>query len=288
MCIQQLFNFQPRTENQGYRTLIMQTAFFRIIEYLKYWGRSKNVHRIHSPFMFHLFYHVILNRGAFKTELAALKRTAAKHEDNSTQIKRAGIGALNTHSIQSYGAIARRTGQTLFWREALYRIAANVKPDVILELGTGSGITALYLAEGSKKPLFTIEGDTAMYAMAQSLFGSNHINITSIKGMFDEVLPDLLPKFSGKIMAYIDGNHTYEATKRYFEMIKPYIQEDSLVILDDIYWSPGMLKAWNEIKKDNLVQQSADFYRLGMLFFRKQQAREHFTLRTSTFGIPYR
>lgn len=264
----------------------MQPAFFRIKEYLKYLARSKNVHRIHSPFIFHLLHHVILNRAAFKVELATLKQVATMHEGNSTEITSAGIGAMQTQTKQTFGAIARRTGQSLFWREALYKIAADLKPDVILELGTGSGITSLYLAEGSKKSLITVEGDNAVFNMANVLFTNRNAQITAINGMFDEVLPTILPTLSGKVLVYIDGNHTYEATKRYFDMLKPMLNGDAMVILDDIYWSPGMLKAWNEIKQDAFVRQSIDFYRLGLLFFRKHQVREHFTLRTSTFGLP--
>jgi predicted O-methyltransferase YrrM len=281
-----MINFQPPNSTKRRCASNMQTALFRIKEYLKFLARSKNVHRIHSPFIFHLLHKVILNRDLFSAELRALKMRADAHEANSALVDTAGIGALNSHSKQSFGAIAKRTGQSLFWREALYKIAADVKPDVILELGTGSGITALYLAEGSKKSLITIEGDSAIFNIAQTLFSDPHSQINVINGMFDEVLTSVLPKLKGKVIVYIDGNHTYEATKRYFEMLKPYLSQDAIVILDDIYWSPGMLKAWNEIKQDEFVQQSVDFYRLGMLFFRKHQAREHFTLRTSTFGLP--
>jgi len=266
----------------------MQNVLFRIKEYLKFLVRSKNVHRIHSPFIFHLLHKVILNRNAFAAELEALKKIATAHEANSTMMVQAGIGASKAQVRQTFGAIARRTAQSQFWRAALYKIAADVKPDVILELGTGSGITALYMAEGSKKTLITIEGDPAIFSMAQLLFADQNCPITCINGMFDEVLPKILTRLSGKVMVYIDGNHTYEATTRYFEMIKPVLREDAIVILDDIYWSAGMLEAWNEIKQDAFVQQSVDFYRLGMLFFRKHQAREHFTLRTSTFGLPTR
>jgi predicted O-methyltransferase YrrM len=283
-----MLNFLPPNCTNRRNASTMQTALFRIKEYLKFLARSKNVHRIHSPFIFHLLHNIILKRDVFTVELAALKKIAALHESNSTRITPAGIGALNNPTTQTFGTIARRTAQSQFWREALYKIAADLKPDVILELGTGSGITALYLAEGSKKSLITIEGDTVIFNMAKALLADQNPQITCINGMFDDVLPDLLSDLSGKILAYVDGNHTYDATKRYFEMLKPILNEEAIVILDDIYWSPDMLKAWNEIKQDAFVQQSIDFYRLGMLFFRKHQAREHFTLRTSTFGLPTR
>jgi hypothetical protein len=46
-----------------------------------------------------------------------------------------------------------------------------------------------------------------------------------------------------------------------------------------------MERAWTEIKAMQQVQQSIDFYRLGMVFFRTGQAKQQFNLRQSYFGI---
>lgn len=80
-------------------------------------------------------------------------------------------------------------------------------------------------------------------------------------------------------LVYFDGNHQKEATLRYFEQLLPAAHNDSVFIFDDIHWSPGMEEAWEEIKKHPEVQVTIDTFYLGLVFFRKEQARQHFKIR---------
>ena len=79
---------------------------------------------------------------------------------------------------------------------------------------------------------------------------------------------------------YLDGNHTYEATTNYFNILLAHIHDNSVMIFDDIYWSEGMAKAWEEIKAHPSVTVTIDLFKLGIVFFRKEnKEREHFVLR---------
>ncbi len=40
-----------------------------------------------------------------------------------------------------------------------------------------------------------------------------------------------------------------------------------------------MTQAWEEIKKDPQVSVTVDLYFMGLVFFRREQLREHFKLR---------
>ena len=81
-------------------------------------------------------------------------------------------------------------------------------------------------------------------------------------------------------MAYIDGNHTYEATMKYFNELLKITHENSILIFDDIYWTSDMTKAWEEIKTIPAVTVSIDLYKVGLIFFRKEnKQKEHFCLR---------
>ncbi|MFY8189892.1 MAG: class I SAM-dependent methyltransferase, partial [Bacteroidia bacterium] len=91
--------------------------------------------------------------------------------------------------------------------------------------------------------------------------------------------PDILQKLQSIDLLFIDGNHSYEATLRYFNLCKPYLHNDSLLIFDDIYWSKGMTNAWEEIKADPMVKVSVDLFFIGLVFFRKEQVKENFKLR---------
>jgi predicted O-methyltransferase YrrM len=89
----------------------------------------------------------------------------------------------------------------------------------------------------------------------------------------------VLEKIKTLDMLFIDGNHSYDATMRYFEMCKPYLHNQSLIVFDDIYWSKGMTQAWKEIKADPIVTVSIDLFFIGLVFFRKEQVKENFKLR---------
>jgi len=80
-------------------------------------------------------------------------------------------------------------------------------------------------------------------------------------------------------LAYLDGNHSYDATVEYFNKLLPYLNEKSVIILDDIYWSDEMLDAWKKLQQHPTVTYSIDIYSSGFLFFSKEmKEKQHFTL----------
>jgi predicted O-methyltransferase YrrM len=88
-------------------------------------------------------------------------------------------------------------------------------------------------------------------------------------------------------MAYIDGNHSYEATMRYYHWIKQKCNHNSIIVLDDIYWSDGMKKAWSEIKEDEAVTYTIDTFDLGYVFFDNIMPKQHFKI-TEFWKKPFR
>jgi hypothetical protein len=56
--------------------------------------------------------------------------------------------------------------------------------------------------------------------------------------------------------------------------------QNSVLIFDDIYWTADMTKAWEEIKTHPAVTLSIDLYKVGLIFFRKEnKQKEHFCLK---------
>lgn len=80
-------------------------------------------------------------------------------------------------------------------------------------------------------------------------------------------------------LIYFDGNHQKEPTLHYFHQLLPLAHNDSVFIFDDIHWSKAMEQAWEEIKAHPRVRVSIDSFYWGLVFFRKEQEKEHFTLR---------
>ncbi len=80
-------------------------------------------------------------------------------------------------------------------------------------------------------------------------------------------------------MFFFDGNHRKAATLNYFNQCLKKINEGSVFVFDDIYWSAEMKEAWQEIKSNDKVTVTIDLFFMGIVFFRKEQNKEHFILR---------
>ena len=81
-------------------------------------------------------------------------------------------------------------------------------------------------------------------------------------------------------LIYFDGNHSKAATLNYFEFLLPTITNETVWIFDDIHWSQEMEEAWEIIKNNPKVTVTIDTFQWGIVFFRTEQEKEHFVIRT--------
>ena len=80
-------------------------------------------------------------------------------------------------------------------------------------------------------------------------------------------------------MFFFDGNHRKQATLNYFNLCLQKAHNNSVFVFDDIYWSFEMKEAWDEIKTDSRVKVTIDLFYMGIVFFRKEQVKQHFVVR---------
>ncbi|MFM7823858.1 MAG: O-methyltransferase, partial [Bacteroidota bacterium] len=163
----------------------------------------------------------------------------------------------------------------------LHRISKDLQPDNILELGTSLGISTMYLsAANPSAKVITVEGCPKTAAHARDNFSKLGLeNIESLVGDFDDQLPSVLNRTNSLGLVYIDGNHTYEATVRYFHTLLPKCGNETCIIFDDIHWSAGMENAWKEISNNSRVTMSVDLFYFGIVFFDSRLSKEHFKIR---------
>ena len=161
------------------------------------------------------------------------------------------------------------------------RLAAEISPASIVELGTCLGITTLYLAKAvPQAKVITIEGCPQTAAIARENFDkadAPHIEIRV--GDFDELFPVLLEELDEIGLIFIDGNHRKEATLNYFHLALAKIHAGSVMIFDDIYWSEGMKEAWDEIKAHPQVAFTIDLFYIGLVFFNTDEEKSDYRLR---------
>ena len=192
----------------------------------------------------------------------------------------AGSRILNNAS-RSISEIANVSAKPSKYAQLLFRLVNRFQPGTILEFGTSLGISAAYMASAnSGSKLITIEGCEEIAAVAKGNFKKLKLeNIRQVIGGFDEVLPDVLKKIEQLDLVFFDGNHRKIPTLNYFQQCLEKAVESSVFIFDDIYWSEEMKAAWQEIKNNERVTVTVDLFHFGIVFFRKEQVKEHFIIR---------
>jgi predicted O-methyltransferase YrrM len=253
---------------------------FQIKSYLKFLWHSKNEHAVHSPFVFKLITKCFYDNKS-KPEYVFLKeyRNSLLKNHNTIEVTDFGAGSKvfksNTREISK---IAKTAGISPKRAELLFKIVNYFQPHTILEIGTSLGLATSALSLGNlKAKITTLEGcpETAKLAEEQfKKFGLININLAVTE--FNAYLK--LQTLNFKLI-YFDGNHSKKATLEYFEILLPTITNETVWIFDDIHWSSEMEEAWEIIKKHPKVTVTIDTFQWGLVFFRREQPKEHFTIR---------
>jgi predicted O-methyltransferase YrrM len=197
--------------------------------------------------------------------------TTSQHGARS---KEAG-NQITAGKIASITAVRKKTGHMLFRMAKYYRFSQ------IVELGTGLGISTLYLAMGDRSThVITIEGNQAYADIASAHFnnlGLHHIKL--ICNTFENELSGLLQNGPGASLIFIDGNHTREATTYYCDLCMRMLPDRSMIVLDDINWSHGMHMAWNTIRRTCTTGAAIDLFHAGILFVDSHLRGENYVIR---------
>ncbi|WP_296148871.1 class I SAM-dependent methyltransferase [uncultured Flavobacterium sp.] len=250
--------------------------------YLKFLWNSTNAHGVHSPFVFDLVRKCFYDKTDYKEyEVLKAYRNSLLEDKNTIEVTDFGAGSrVFKSNIRAINQIAQNAGISRKDAELLFRIKNYFNPENILEIGTSLGLATSALALQTQN-ITTLEGCPETAKVAQSQFKKFNFNVNSIVSEFESHLKNYqLPTINYQLI-YFDGNHSKEATLNYFELLLPTISNETVWIFDDIHWSSGMEEAWKIIKKNPKVTVTIDTFQWGFVFFRKEQEREHFIIRTS-------
>lgn len=265
-----------------------------IKSYLNFLWQSKNQHGVHSPFVFHLVTKCFYDTNIYP-EYKTLKEYRKRLLRNKQFIEVTDFGAgsrVFKSNNRQISKIAQTAGISVKRAELLFRIVRYFQPEHILEIGTSLGLATSALSLGlesetnraklnQKSKITTLEGCPKTSGQAQEQFKEFNLdNIQSVVTEFNEYLKKNSFATNHYQLIYFDGNHSKEATLHYFESLLPTITNETVWIFDDIHWSKEMEEAWEEIKNHPKVTVTIDTFQWGLVFFRKEQEKEHFTIRT--------
>ncbi|MDO7172747.1 O-methyltransferase [Mariniflexile sp. AS56] len=253
----------------------------QIKSYLKFLLKSSNEHGVHSPFVYNLVTKCFYDHSTYEAY-----KNIETYKENLLQIKTkitvTDLGAGSTvikENQRNISEITKNAGSTNKRAKLLYRLSSYFNFETILELGTSLGIATHAMRLGApNSKITTIEGCPVISEYTRTNFERLQLENINLKtGDFKDILrKETSNKYD---LVFFDGNHQKEATLHYFETLLNTVHNDSVFIFDDIYWSEGMTQAWETIKQHPRVTVTIDTFFWGFVFFRKEQVKEHFTIR---------
>jgi predicted O-methyltransferase YrrM len=251
--------------------------FFQAKAYLSYWLDAVDEHSLHSPFFFDFYTRVVKkSKDSGPIEKAEKLRSQLLQDKRILKGNDPGSGSATKRKVR---LIAKNSLSPVKLSSFYNSTLEYFKAKKVIELGTSFGINTLYLASKNDRSVTTFEGSAETADIARLTFEfSGAKNIELIEGNIDHTFKQYLQSIRKFDLILIDANHRYEPTMRYFNLLMPKLQENTIVILDDIHYSSEMEKAWRELKNHKLVYGSADFFRCGILFFDPSLNKQHVIL----------
>ncbi len=255
-----------------------------ILAYLRFRLRAGNAHGLHSPFVYSLYTTVICHNGSFAAfaPIEARRRALLKSPASLTVTDLGAGSHTGAGRVRRVADIARAAAKPPRLAQLLFRLVNHFRPAIVLELGTSLGLTTAYLAAAdSRHHVITFEGCPNVAAAARENFAALDLgNVEVVEGNLDATLAPALARLPGPAdFVFFDGNHRREPTLRYFAQCLAHRTDESVFVFDDIHWSAGMEQAWAAIKAHPDVTVTVDLFYVGLVFFRKNQPKQHFTLR---------
>lgn len=242
---------------------------------------------IHSPYLFQLVRFVLRDENSYYcfADIERRRELLLACEDTLDVVDYGSAGSKEgTHVQRRVCDIAKthlesaRVGQVLF-RILNFMGEEQKRPLEILELGTSLGVTTAYLASAdSRNRVVTMEGSEAVLKVAQGIWRTLRLeNIEWQVGNID----DTLYRYARERVdfAYVDANHTYEATMRYTDYLLDRMAEKGIIAIDDIHYSEEMERAWKELKQDPRVTTTMDVYHMGLIFVDPHYLKRHYKIR---------
>jgi predicted O-methyltransferase YrrM len=266
-------------------------------KYLHYYFTAANGkgHGIHSPFVFDFVVNVLNDGGAYPA-WASIEEVRGRLLRDHRLLTIEDMGAGSAHAdagahsagvrsaearMRKVSDIARRAAKPPKLGQLLFRIAQHYEPATVLELGTSLGLSTAYLAIGAPAArVISIEGSGQVIETAAQNLLTLGLAPELVQGNFDEVLEPLLNRIEPVGLAFVDGNHRYEPTLRYFHLLMAQMSAPAVLIFDDIHWSADMERAWAAIRADPRVYMTIDLFFIGLVFLRDEfKVKQDFTVR---------
>lgn len=230
----------------------------QIISYLSFIINSKNHHGIHSPFIYDL-----VTKGFYQR---VSSQNLSLYFDYKKELKR----EIKTWR---YNEISRK--KAIF----IATLIQYLPLEHILEIGTSYGTSTAAISCASKNlNITTLEQSEKIGAIANKMFEKFNLKNTKLLiGDYHATIKFIVNKTFDLI--YLSKRHNELISLELFISCLPFINNNSVIMFENIHRSNEMERVWEQVKSHSKVTVTIDTFQWGLVFFRKEQQKEHFTIR---------
>lgn len=147
----------------------------------------------------------------------------------------------------------------------LFRLVNHLQPSSILEIGTGSGLSTLYMTEAKYVPVYTY--DECAHQEVSRLFAA----YPQIEYRACEDIRQLVPDVMGELV-HIAHTPYY---KEVFEYLCAKANTHTCFVIAAPYATKKKQAWWKSVVADSRTGVTFDLYDVGLVFFDKQRIKEH-------------
>ncbi len=234
---------------------------YRILSQFKFCMKSQSEYAVHAPFAFD-----------FYTKVICAKR--------KLPLKLNTIESLRKTTLREHAKAIRK--QIPSCRDAflLYRIVEYIQPTHILEIGTSEGIAPMFMmyAQMEAKLIASDEKWQLAKIAHQNQMASLFLDYC-ITWKNEPITPDEAKQNFPLGVVYFSNMFFGKELVELFLECLPFVDENSVFIFSRIHTSKLMENAWNEIIRNENISLSLDIFHFGIVFFKKNIAKQHFNLK---------
>jgi len=192
---------------------------------IKFYLESLTINKLHSPLVYKLVRQLFDLSKAYYDDYA-LEQVRAKMLKSKQSISYEDLGAGSKASgsqivTKRVSDLAKRSSSNRYKCKLIRNIVLFFQPDSMLELGTNLGMATAYMHSAAKSAkLVSIEGSSEIADLArENLQSLGYKSVEIINHSFDDFFDANPPSARQSELVYLDGNHRYESTIKYFDHV---------------------------------------------------------------------
>ena len=223
--------------------------------------RYRKGHGVHSPFVYNFITKVIEEKASFYAfEEIEKYRKEILSQKNDLSI----LTAKETQSPK-YGAL-------------LFRIVNFFKCQMVLQVGSSTGIMSLYLAMASKHcDCFAIEErPNLLNAVENFVLAHNLEQLHCVEGNLKEALIKLQSTSMKADLIFINQIPESTNAEELLSLCQPLGRKETILIINEIKRHKSMKELWMTMRNHPQSRVSIDLFALGILFFDDKLPKKHY------------